>query len=182
MSATYNVVDIGGNSYEVFADVATADLYLAAESTAAKYRAADAETKAMWAVSATRILNRQNWAGSKTDPDQALAFPRTGISGVDEETIPQGIIDAACEMMNQMANGYDPANTQNTSNTVKRQKAGSVEIEYFRGVEGVGYRFPLPVWELIRQFIGGSSIAGALASGVCGDSKFDDSFDRAQPF
>lgn len=174
MTATYLTATIDGNDFDVYADVAIADIYLSAEPSAATYRAADADTKARWAVSATRILNRQPWPGTKENDEQALVFGRTGTgwSGYVDGTIPQWLIDASCEMINALANGYDQ-NVPTTENSVKRQKAGSVEIEYFRGVGGDGTRFPLSVWELIAPYLSSDSgIAGSYSSGTCGESAF----------
>lgn len=175
-------VTLSANDYETYADVDEADIYLEADPGAAAWRAAEADDKARALVSATRILDRQRWAGSKTDEDQALAWPRSGISGLDEDEVPQAVADACCELASALINGYDAANLQSTANATKRQKAGSVEIEYFRGAEGDGLRLPLPVMELVGLYLGGTtSLAGSFASGTCGDSFTSGSFEPNQP-
>lgn len=186
MSVTYQTVTIGAAEYEVYADLATADLYLAAEPNAATWREGDEEENSRALVSATRILNRAPWAGEKTDSSQALAWPRTGtgVDGVEDDLIPQAIIDASIELANAIRNGYDAANQASTASGTKRQKAGSVEIEYFSSVSVDGTRYPLPVHELIAPYLGGSggSAAGSIASGVCEPSSFSDSWEPNHPF
>lgn len=185
MSATYNVVSLGGNEYEVFADLATADTYLAAEPHADLWREGDAEANGRADVSATRILNRMRWPGTKADADQALAWPRSGtaLADVDEFTIPQPIIDASIELANAIRNGYDASNQASTASGVRRQKAGSVEIEYFASVSIDGYRLPLPVMELIGPYLGGegSLAGGAIVSGTCGRTIAYDDFEPSGP-
>lgn len=171
MSATYEVVSLGGNEYEVFASLPTADIYLAAEPNADLWREADQEANGRADISATRILNRMRWAGEKTDADQALAFPRinTGVDGADEFTIPQAIIDGSIELANAIRNGYDAANLASTASGVRRQKAGSVEIEYFASVSVDGLRLPLPVMELIGPYLAGEGALLGLAQAFGAD-------------
>lgn len=38
------------------------------------------------------------WVGEKTDPAQALDWPRTGVKGYDDKTIPQAVVDAQCRL------------------------------------------------------------------------------------
>lgn len=176
MSATYLHVTIDGVEYDVYADIATADLYLNASTDAAAWRAADDDGKGRALVTATRVLDRMAYPGQKTDPDQALQWPRsnTGLAGVEDGVIPQQLIDACCELASQIANGVDVTNQQSTATGIKRQKAGSVEIEYFYGAGGIPLRLPLPVWELIRGLLGGDGAGGgARAFGTCGRSGID---------
>lgn len=176
MSATYNIVTIGANQYDVYADQATADAYLEADSNATAWRAATDDTKGRALVSATRILDRQTWQGEKTESDQALEWPRSGIADVDEGSVPQKIIDACCELAAAIVDGYDAANNRTTDTNIKRQKAGSVEIEYFRPLDP-GTRLPLPVWELIKAWLSGNvSIAASIATGTDGCSDFDNDY------
>lgn len=160
---------IGANSYEVYNDVATVDIYLEADSNSAAYRALDADGKARLDVTATRIFERLLWAGEKTDDDQILSWPRSGIDIVDDEDeIAQDVLDAHCELVNQLANGVDVANQQNGSQKEQSIKAGSVAVTYFRGAEGDSLRLPLPVWEMIRKYFGsaGTLVLGSVSYGT----------------
>lgn len=186
MSTTYLTVTISGHEYEVYADLPTADAYLAAEPSAALWRTGDEDANGRADVSATRILNRMQWPGEKTDPAQALAWPRknTGLADVDDDTIPQAIIDGSIELANAIRNGYDAANqTSTTASNVKRQKAGSVEIEYFSPDSDAAMRLPLPVTELIGPYLAGAGgFGGSFATGTDGCSDFRrDKFARSAP-
>jgi len=147
-------------AYFAYADVPTADAYLAADSNAAAWRAADDITKQRALITATRILDRQSW---KSDLDQA------------SRALLEPIVHATAELAAQLVAGYDAANRQHTGQAVRRQKAGSVEIEYFRGAEGSPLRLPLPVWELIKPYLAGASAAlgGSIAYGTDGCSIAD---------
>lgn len=180
MAFAYDEVTIGGKQYPVLASVEFIDEYLAADPAAVGWAAGDATAKAQWAVQATRIFGRQDWQGEQLD---LLAFPRSGIPGVASDSIPLEIQQAIAELASALANGYDAANRTSTSDGIKRQKAGSVEQEFFYGAgggpDGQGLRFPLPVWELIKGLLGsadGIVIGGSIASGVCGGSAFERDF------
>lgn len=179
MTATYNTVQIGDQAYDVYADIATADDYLNAEFTAAATRWRDATLtddteKARALVSATRLVDRQTWPGSRTSEYQVLEWPRTGtgISGIDEDVVPSQIEHATILLAAEINNGNTSViGSDSTDTRTKRQKAGSVEIEYFRDLDG-GPRFPTAIQELLAGLFGGRAvIAGSIASGVdeCSD-------------
>lgn len=172
--ATVTIGDQSSQPFAVYADVADADLYLSAALHAANWRAATDETKAMALVTATRILDRQRWKGDKTDDDQPLSWPRksTGLAGVEDDVIPQAIIDASIEIASALVDGTDIQNEQNTSQKIQSLRAGSVALTFFRGAEGTANRFPLIVQELLSLYlIGGSgSFGGVITSGTDGES------------
>lgn len=162
---TYQAVEIGGKSYDALASVVQADDYLAAEpdAIAGAWRAlTDGDDKGRNLVGATRIILRQS-----IRPEVLTANPQ-----------PPQLAEAAILLAAAMAGGYDAANQSTTASGIKRQKAGSVEQEFFYGAaggaSGNGFRFPLPVWELIRGLLGGgaddSGIGGSFSSGTCGRS------------
>lgn len=148
-------VTVGSEDYTSLIGLDEADAYLGADVNAVAYREGTEDERARWLVTATRILLRQSW--------------RAGIVLADVVAIQE----ATAELAAQIAGGYDAANRSTTASNIARQKAGSVEVEYFRGVEGDGLRLPLPVWELIRPYLAGSAglvLGGALASGTDGCS------------
>lgn len=174
----YPTVTIGGTNYDVYADQATADEYLAASIGASAWRDADNDTKAMGLVSATRALDRQAWIGEKTDPDQTLDWPRTGIDDVDPDTVPDLIVQACIELAAVFV--ADPEFMSTVTATVARRlKAGSVEIENFRQF-GVVPRWPQLIRDLVGQWFAGQGdlAAGSEAYGTCGKSAFR----RGYPF
>lgn len=157
----YETITIGGNDYDSFESVSDADIYLAVDPTASAWRALpDADAKGGYLVAATRVFVRQSWQ-----------------DGVIADPLPQAIKDATALLAAAMAGGYDAANQATTASGVRRQKAGSVEQEFFWSQTiGAGLRFPLPIWELIKGFLDGadSSGIGATAStGTCGRSIAD---------
>lgn len=188
MTATYNTVSIGGTEYEIYADVPTSDAYMAAEISAAatKWRDAtltDEDAKSRALVSATRLIDRQVWPGTKTEPDyQELAWPRTGtgITGVDPDIVPQQIIDASILLAAEINNGSSVVGSDSTDTRKKRQKAGSVEIEYFRDLDG-GKRFPTAVEELLRQMRGSAMLSSVTTSGVDTCSRFTTDYGQNIP-
>jgi hypothetical protein len=180
----YDTVTIAAKDYPVLASLEKAAEYLAADPAGAAFLAGDATQQAQWLVQATRVLGRQSWQGEQLD---LLAFPRSGISGVDSDSIPEAIEHGVIELASAIAAGYDAANQASTASGIKRQKAGSVEQEFFYGAaggpDGQGFRFPLPVWELVKGLLAGagSVIGGAIGHGVCEPSAFEPGFSLGVP-
>lgn len=74
-------------------------------------------------IKAMRYLGQQNWKGEKTDPLQALAFPR------DPDTVvPSAIKQAQMVLAMQYDAGNDPL--ANVGRAVKRKKIDVIETEY----------------------------------------------------
>lgn len=168
-TVTINTVD-----YDVYADIETADEYLAADFSADGWRAeTDTDKKRRADVTATRLIDRMLWAGDKTDADQLHAFPRTGIAGLDEDTVPPAIIAASIVLAKLIHAGSQVDSQPSThSGNIKRQQAGSVSIEYFLPTDDPT-RLPVEVLELIGPFLPTASFGGALAFGTCGTSITD---------
>lgn len=160
-------VQIGSTEYEAYSSLVDAEEYMLAVigSHADAWRAETSDdVKVRALVSSTRLLDRQNWQGEKTSDGQPLQWPRTGVTTDPPETneIPQEIVDASVELAAYMLSGEFDALQQNTANAIQSAKAGSASVTYFRGAEGVSYRFPLPVQELIGKWLKG---AGATRTG-----------------
>lgn len=169
---------IGSLHYSVYATVEEADDYLAAAIHADTWRAdtTDTETKQRALITATRLLDRQSWRGDKTDSDQALENPRTGIDPYDYDNV----VSATIELALALVDGSEAQN-ETTANKIVSLKAGSVSLQFLPGADGVPTRFPKIVQELIGRYIGGdSSSIGPKATGVDGESIFplDLSFTR----
>lgn len=171
-------VTIGGTEYDSYRTVAQADEYLAADFTATAWRAeTDEDAKARALVTATRLLDRQVWPGEKTDEDQDHVWPRTGVSGVEDDEEPQAVLDACCLLAKYIHEGSSVETSVSTASNVRRIKAGSVEQEYFFP-QGNGTRLPLPVQELLAGLLGtgGSAISAAQSFDTDGCSVADDSY------
>jgi len=165
-------VIIGSQTYASYATVAEADQYLSAAAHADAWRAiTDDDVKGRALVTASRLLDRQRWKGEKTDPLQDLAWPRTGtgVEGVEDDTIPQDIIDACIELALAIVQGSDVQEAQNQSQKIQNLKAGSVSLTFFRGADGVPLRFPLIIQELLLKYLAGAGASLAnTATGTDG--------------
>lgn len=174
-------VTIGAVTYDVYSDLQTADDYMNGQigERADAWRAGAEDTKLRALVSGTRSIDAQSWKGEKTDPDQPLDFPRTGLtypdgSEVPSDAYPPEVVEASIELAAMLNNGetIDPAVARET--TARRLKAGSVEIENFRQF---GF---LAIWPTsIMRFLGfwlagsaGTGTGGSESFGTCGHSAF----------
>ena len=157
----YLQVSLDTGDYNVYADLDTAEAYLGAAIHATTWNESDDDdAKGQALVTATRTLDRQLWAGSKTDAGQALQWPRTGtgVDGVTNDAVPTDIINATIELALSLMDGSEVQNEQNTLAKVRSMSAGSVSITNFRGIEEA-LRFPLIVQELINKYLAGGTIS-----------------------
>lgn len=172
-------IQIGSNTYDVYADRAIAEDYLAAALHATVWATATDLKKDQALITATRILDRQIWRGVKTSDSQPNEFPRDDmeIDGVDDGVTPQDIIDAACEIAELLLEGSDLQTTQNQSNKISFAGAGTARVSFFRGAEGIATRFPQIVQELVGKYLQtGSASLGFEAydiSNCATDAEFD---------
>lgn len=167
---------VGTNSY---ISRANADTYFLDSLRNTSWSALSTTVKDQALITATRMIDRQTWAGAKTSSSQALQWPRTGVTdaygnAVDSSAVPQAVIDATCELA--LALALDPTietNTSSGSNIKRVSAAKGTDIEFFRPTSGG--RFPTIIQELLKAFTGGSaSVAsvGGEVSGNCGVSQF----------
>lgn len=169
-------LDIGGNTYDVYADVPTADIYLLADiQYSATWCAATSDTKSSALVSATRYLDSKNWQGDKTSDVQPLEWPRDNVSGVDNGTTPQEIIDASIILAAMTVADPTALSASNTTNNVKVAKAGSAMVENFKQSSKSITVFPSMVQNMIGQWLDGASggLSGIVSGNKC-TSVFDD--------
>lgn len=175
-------VTIATVDYDAYLTLAAAESYLGAQITAAAWQAStDDDQKGRGIVSGTRFIDRQGWQGEKTDPDQAHAFPRTGLtyddgSEVPSDAVPQEVLDANCELAALLVDG---SNLQEVSNpgeqNVQSLKAGSTAISYFRTDAQAGQRLPQVVQELLGRWLSGAAPALlGVATGTDGEDAFAD--------
>lgn len=162
-------VTIDSVAFAAYADEDDADEYLLASFHASNWTSATELQKQMALVTATRLLDRQDWLGDKTSSSQTLEWPRTntGVTGVTNTVIPEDIVNACIELALSLVDGSEVQSEQNIAQKIQSLRAGSVGITYFRGAEGSPLRFPLIVHELVGKYLAGAtrSLTG-LASGV----------------
>lgn len=159
-------VQIDSLPFETYADLATADEYLAGDFGATAWREElnDDDNKSRALVTATRILNRMPWSADRD-------WPRPGTDDTETGTIPQPVIDASIVLAKLIYNGSKVDDQADIATGIRRQKAGSVEVEYFIP-STEPQRLPVAVEELIAPFLATVSFGGSLASGVCEPSSF----------
>jgi hypothetical protein len=169
-------VIIGGETFEVYEDVAAIDAYMegSPSSSGAAWRAqTDEDEKARAAVGATRYLNRLPWLGEKAAESQTLEWPRTGITDVDEAVTPEKVLEAFYELAGLINAGEPIGDTPGfAAAEARRLKAGSVEIENFRSL--AVQRYPQIVLDLLRDYLssGASLDGGSYATGTAKKSQF----------
>ena len=178
---TTESVIINSNPYDVYANVEMADLYLGANFLAAAWFELTLDQRGQLLVTATRLFDRQCWIGDKTEASQPLEWPRTGtgIEGVEDNIVPDDIINGSIEMAFAILEGTEAINSTNPgAQKLRSIAAGSVNLQWFRGAEGqnaVFDRFPLPVQELVGQYLcAGQTISGLFVSGTDGVSVTED--------
>lgn len=169
---------VGTNSYISVADATT---YFEGSIDHDLWDAATNDTRERALISATRMMDRQDWLGSKYSSSQDLEWPRSGLTdkngdSLDETTVPQQVLDATCELASALIdNPYLQDDTDSGSN-IKKLKAGSAEIEFIRALSGT--RFPTIINELVGLWLSNSgSYTGPLFGGLDNESSFSANFD-----
>lgn len=201
-------VTISGQTFDIYGEhiaddagppvVQSAKNYFLAATHASAFTGAGTSDQAKALVTATRMLDRQVWQGTRTDlvTPQPLAWPRTGITAKegdppDDDTIPTRVIQACYELANALladaAVQTSPSQGTNTKRTRTRDKVGDLETEaeteYFRpgSSDGSGgaTRFPTIIHELIGCWLeSGSDLALVFASGTEVGTVFDGELDN----
>ncbi len=171
---------VGTNSYASRAD---ADAYFNDSLRKAEWAAYGGSTKDRGLIEATRVFERQVWAGSKEVPSQTLAFPRTGLLDKEGEALTGAetlviIGEAQFEYALVLLADSDALNTRDaTGSNVKSVGAGSAKIVFFKATKGS--RFPLTVTDLVGDWFGGSgAVVGGFVSGNCDESSFTSPDDK----
>jgi hypothetical protein len=177
-------VTISTNDYTVYDSVANISAFLAADpGRSAAWAALSADQKSQGAVAATRYLERQTWAGEAAVDGQDLAWPRTGVTDrygntVDDGEVPQPVLDAFYILANDLVAKPKDADKLNTSNNIRRVKAGSAEVERFRPEAGTVLL--TQVMALVGQFLASQAGLSDLGAGYAGGtdqcSRLSDNF------
>lgn len=170
-------ITVGENTYVSLAD---ADTYYVLSTQFDAWDALTDDQKERSLATATRMIDRQSWAGTKTSQAQDLQWPRTGVlyangDEVDPDEVPAQIIEA--EILLALMIFQNPAieSQTNTAGNIKHLVAGTAEVEYFRPTRGT--RFPTSVQELIGQWLTSfvtASSGGGAAYGTDQCSNFTD--------
>lgn len=124
------------NSYISAAD---ANTYLADRGSASsEWNSASTAAREALLIRATQYIDESyDWIGYLVETTQPLNWPRLDAYDSDwrdyNRTIPDNLKNAVAEMANWIAANGDPQPNIARSNYTKREKVGSIEIEYQDG-------------------------------------------------
>jgi hypothetical protein len=130
------VATAGSTSANSYITIADADTFFESHLYADDWNDADTTQKCQALQMATRLLDQWfEWAGSVTDGDQALLWPRSAVIGPDgyleaNDTIPVRIEQGTAELARNLIIKDRTADNETEAQGVKRVKAGSVEVEF----------------------------------------------------
>jgi hypothetical protein len=133
-----------------FADVGEFDAYFTDRLDVSAAQEADNATKAAALISATGILDELSWTGAIVDPNQPLAFPRSGsyfdprVGGrMFLQDIPDRIVKATLELAyHLLAND----GIQDSSGSVRNISVGTINLT---GIQNASV-IPLRVKTIIK--------------------------------
>lgn len=200
------VLTVGGAPEIIYGTRAGAKAYQAGNAAGASWAALSADAQRNALLTATRLLERQAWAGSPTLPvdksdyasqpvgTQPLQFPRTGLSdangaAVSSASIPYQVDYATYELA--LAISLDPTTVQAqqvSTSLVKEHRLlerveGAVTVDetnkYLTADQAgiVPGRFPQAVMELIGLWLAGGSGAAVDGAPEIGDNCGSSSFE-----
>lgn len=154
---------VGIDSYVTLEE---AETYFGNRLYAAEWTGASDPEKEKALKMAARTMMRFNWSGSITSDDQILSWPRQGMIDAEgrviaSDAIPQIIKDAQCEVALGMLR--DDLTADDGNKSVRKLKAGSVEIEY-AGQAPAAARAPDIAIDMVKPFL--TAQTGANASMV----------------
>ena len=177
-------VNVDGTPFQSIASVAECDLDMTVDVTRgpawrnimAIPNGEDVVTqKSRFLVAASRRLSLLNWKGEKLDPDQELAWPRTGIDGVSNTEIPAPIRRACCLLagsINADQSAVSHTASGSVTSNVKKVVAGPAEVEFFHAGSSTADASQVlvsdvDVQRLIKPFLRGASASRGIQ--ICTD-------------
>jgi hypothetical protein len=184
-------VTIGSATYQIYGTFAGAGDYWnggLGDSKSAWDAASLVSNKQQQAlVAATRLLDEQPWLGTPVGTPQldvVLQWPRSGVSGVDSLTTPDGVIKGCYELAGALLVDSTVQSAIMSGSNVKMVKASSVTVEFFQSTFGFTGLLPPQVERLIAQYLAGAGtgVTGSESFGTDAESQFDDDdrFDVSQ--
>jgi hypothetical protein len=172
-------ITISGNDYTTYSNLSDAEDYFVGSTEYSTWDDYTDLQKERALISATRLLDRQSWQGSKDDDAQTLDFPRTGLTCNGEDVTAAESLAYAVEASQLLAldllTGTTDTATGTNESLTKRLKADTVEIEYFRVNPGSVTRFSKDVMEVVGCFLSsGVPLSSSIATGTDGTALDDD--------
>lgn len=184
---TVNTITLGGTAFSVYGTHADAIAYFQSQLQTTGFNASSFLDQQKALVEAVKMLERQDWLGTRTDPTtpQPLDFPRVGLVDQNGEAIASSLVpleitmaeyELAHAILKDLALPDSIAAGSNTKKTRTRDKVGDLETEaeteYFGSTLGKVGKFPTIVQELTRVYLSGSATLTATATGTSGTSLF----------
>lgn len=193
MPSTITFASVTWDVYDTAA--AVKGYLLSSPAYAATWSAASSDDQKRAQIAATRVLDRQHWLGSPTEPiskvdpqpagTQPLAWPRSGITdregaAVADSVIPQDVLYAYAEIVGALLASSEFENQPSSGSNLKRdrlrQKVDVVEEEtekeYFSATLRSATRWPTAIQELLGPFLDHQIGGGAFAFGTSVESAF----------
>lgn len=175
-------ITIATVNYVSYASVAEADALLAVDaSRATTWVAKTTDEKGALLVQATNRMDLLEYGGSKTGTEvaQPNKFPRTDLTygsgeSVSTTEVPKGVESATILLAGSIALDADAGDAGTSGSNVKKVKAGSTAVDFFRQTTGV----PLAdetAYALVKEFLAGnssSSAVGPMSSGTDTDDEY----------
>lgn len=177
------------NSYQTIAAIT---IYADGSVNGGDWLAAEELEQQRAAIEATRIIDRENWAGGRTSPTQDLAFPRTGLSDKEgvalaDDQIPPDILAAHSELSMALVSSAGARSGAGTADNVKSITTNKSRVEFFKPGENIGDDLPDVVQDLAGHLLeyNNVSLAGTAYGTDADDneSQFEDreKFYRDEP-
>lgn len=131
---------LGGANSNTFLSLADANTLSESDFNATLWTDATDDKKNIALVQATKRLCQESYYGTRTNPTQALCFPREdlpSIDGVDVNgIIPNQIKDATYYLAKYIINGTDIYSSEVNEQIIKKEKVGDLETEYAVNTSG----------------------------------------------
>lgn len=153
-------ITVGVNSY---VSVDDADTYFDGRLYADDWTSVSTGDQEKALVMARRVIDQQQFTGERTSADQLLAWPRTGISGVDSSTVPQDVVDAQCELALAFVRSDLTLNDDNRGVRSSRQQVGSIVTETVYDGRAPARALPDSVAAILRPYFAAAESANSVA-------------------
>lgn len=140
-----------------YVTIADANTYFADRLNSEVWINADPNDQVKALATATRYIDRLNFAGSKHDDLQSNQFPRG-----DDVDVPQDIKDACCEIAIMLLDGFDIEVERNNLDMIS-QGMGNVRSTYSRDMKPAHILAGIPsivAWNLLLPYLPDSRVIG----------------------
>lgn len=179
-----DTIVLGGQAFTIYGTLLGAKAHFAARIGGEAWQTATSDIQKRSLVSAANLLNSfedaaglPSWTGTRTLSTQPLAWPRDGATcsddAVPDGTTPAGVVIASYETAFAFVANADFSNQTSTGSLLKRAKAGSAEVEFFRSSigSGSGQDLPLPqsIYRNISCLLSGGAGISTLQPTVTGN-------------